>query len=274
MKKLNNILIPVDFSECSNNALEYAFKLIDSTGGKITILHAYHFPYTLPEGANTITPGTIQMLEENVDEEFSKLKNQYRQDQDKIDSYLKVASFGMDAIKSELKNKKYNLVIMGTNGASGLSEILMGSVTANVIENTEVPVLCIPSVAKYTGIQNILFACDYEEMHEADQLNILKFFAESFGACIHLVNIKENSEAGHFEEAVYLESFFSNIKHTHTTSRFKNFEAGINDFVENNAIDLLAIMPRKKNIFQKLFGSSHTRKLAYHSKLPFLAFHE
>jgi hypothetical protein len=163
---------------------------------------------------------------------------------------------------------------MGTRGSSGIAETLIGSVTANVIEEAKSPVLCIPENAAYNNVRNIAFACDYEEMNEPREIGALKYFAEKYDACVHLVNVKEKSKKGHFEEAIYLDTVFSGVKHTHNTSRFEKFEAGINDFIESNEVDLLAIMPRRKNVLKKLFGKSHTRQMAYHTRIPLLAFHE
>ncbi|MEQ8359842.1 MAG: universal stress protein [Cytophagales bacterium] len=274
MKNISKILVPVDFSECSINALDYALKLSEYTGGMICVLHAYHVPYAFPEAGNAISGETVRNIELNVEEEFDVLKEQFSAYISKFCAFKKVASFGIDAINEELKKDNYDLIVMGTKGSSGLSEIIIGSVAANVIEEAKAPVICVPENAVFDKINNIVFACDYEEVNEPREIDSLKFIAKKFNARIHLVNVKEKSKAGHFEEAMYFESLFASIPHTHNTSRFRDFEAGINDFIESNKVELLAIMPRKKNVFKKIFGSSHTRKMAYHTKLPMLAFHE
>lgn len=274
MEAIKNILVPVDFSNCSLNALSYALQMVDVTGGEIIVLHAYHVPFAFPEAGNAISPKTIDQIEKNVDDEFYSIKEQFRDELHKIREFKKVASFGIDAINSELKNQEYDLIVMGTKGASGISEVLIGSVAANVIEEANSPVLCIPEQARYNKIRNIAFACDYEEMHEPREIGALRYFAKKYDACIHLLNVKEKSRKGHFEEAIYLDTVFSEVKHTHNTSRFEKFEAGINDFIDSNEVDMLAIMPRRKNVLKKLFSKSHTRQMAYHSRIPLLAFHE
>lgn len=274
MKSFSKILVPVDFSECSTNALEYALQLSLYLGAQVCVLHAYHMPYAFPEAGNAISGETLKNIELNVEEEFDLLKKRFEKYNSKFCAFKKVASFGIDAINEELGNEEYDLVVLGTKGSSGLSEIIIGSVAANVIEQAKAPVICIPENASFEPIKNIAFACDYEEIHNPKEIDSLKFLAKKFNARIHLVNVKEKTKAGHFEEAMYFESYFASIPHTHNSSRFRDFEAGINDFVETNEVELLAIMPRKKSVLRKIFGSSHTRKLAYHTKLPLLAFHE
>ncbi len=274
MDSLSKILVPVDFSECSINALEYALHLSDFIGGQICVLHAYHVPYAFPEAGSAISGDLLRNIELNVDEEFDALKMRFAKYDSKFCAFKKVASFGIDAINEELKNDVYDLIVMGTKGSSGLSEIIIGSVAANVIEEAKAPVICIPENSVFKPIKNIVFACDYEEVNEPKEIESLKFIANKFHAKIHLVNVKEKSKAGHFEEAMYFESLFASIPHTHNTSRFRDFEAGINDFVESNEVEMLAVMPRKKSVLRKIFGSSHTKKLAYHTHLPLLAFHE
>lgn len=274
MERLNKILVPLDFSDCSLNALDYALELSEVLGGKICVLHAYHVPYAFPEGGNAITDDTLRAIENNVEEEFRELRKRYNSSLEKFCDFKKVASFGIDAINTELKKEEYDLIVMGTRGSSGLSELLIGSVTANVIEEANSPVICVPENAKFQYIKNMAFACDYEEVCEPKEIDILKHIAKAFKAEVHLLNVKEKTRAGHFEEAMYFESFFASIPHTHNTSRFREFEAGINDFIESNEIEMLVIMPRKKNVIKKLFGKSHTKTMAYHTKIPLLAFHE
>jgi nucleotide-binding universal stress UspA family protein len=213
MDTLKNILVPVDFSECSLNALAYALKMVDTTGGEIIVLHAYHVPFAFPEAGSAISSETVEQIEQTVDDEFYTIKQQFRNEIHKIREFKKVASFGIDAINSELSNQEYDLIVMGTRGSSGIAEVLIGSVTANVIEEAESPVLCIPENAAYNNVSNIAFACDYEEMNEPREIGALKYFAEKYDACVHLVNVKEKSKKGHFEEAIYLDTVFSGVKH-------------------------------------------------------------
>lgn len=273
MKKLKNILIPVDFSDCASNAIDYALKVAKKADAEITLIHAYYVPFSFSETGTSVDGKTLDCLKKNAEEEMEDLKTKYQEYKSKM-VFKCIASFGIDAIKSEIEQRVYDLIIMGTKGVSGLSEIFLGSLTANVIQEIKIPIICVPEKSKFTKISNIAFACDYQEMNEPKEIDFLINLAKMYGATIHLVNVKEKSSAGHFEEAPYLESLFHYIPHTHNTSRFKNLEAGLNDFIAENNIDLLAMMPRKKNILQKLFSDSHTSRIAYHTKIPLLAFHE
>ena len=273
MEKLKNILIPVDFSECAMNAIDYALGISQNQETEITLVHAYYVPFSFSETGTAVDGRTLECLKNNAEEEMENLKDRYKDFHSSM-IFKCVASFGIDAIKNELEHKSYDLIVMGTKGASGLGELFLGSITANVIQEVEVPIICVPNKSKFTKIKNIAFACDYEDMYEPKEINFLKQFAKMNEATVHVVNVKEKTSSGHFNEAPYLESLFHDVPHTHSTSRFENLEAGLNDFITENDIDMLAMMPRKKNIFQKLFSESHTSKMAYHTKIPLLAVHE
>ena len=83
---------------------------------------------------------------------------------------------------------------MGTKGASGITKVLIGSVTARVIKESLLPILSIPENAKFNPLKNIVFASDLHENQNDSLVNPLKKIAERFNSEITLLNILKSNE--------------------------------------------------------------------------------
>lgn len=142
------ILVPVDFSDTSEHALDYAVELAKSLGAKVVVLHAYELPvYGFPDGAfvatvemaTRIMNGAQAALAACVEKRKSagvEMKTELRQG-DPIEEIHAVA----DAVSADL-------ICVGTHGRRGIARALLGSVTEQVIRTAKKPVLAIRGDAK------------------------------------------------------------------------------------------------------------------------------
>ena len=89
--------------------------------------------------------------------------------------YVCVQGFAVDEIARIAQNKGVDLICMGSQGTSGLERVLLGSVTAKVIEKADCPVLAIPRDSKFKEIKKIAFSTDY---HNSD-LHSIRTLAET-----------------------------------------------------------------------------------------------
>src|ERR1051326_2237606 len=132
---MKTILVPTDFSKNSLNAIDYAVALAKKENAKIILLNSYYF---LPSSSDIPYPADIiqSLRTDSINklnflcEEISKRK--------KIKCKM-VSKFDLTvpAIIETATEKKAGLIVMGTKGASGLKEVLMGSNTASVIEKAK-----------------------------------------------------------------------------------------------------------------------------------------
>jgi nucleotide-binding universal stress UspA family protein len=147
MAKIRRILAPVDFSDCSRGALEYAFFMAQSFGASVDVLHAWTTPaYVSPYVAVQLSSsGPVQTLEALTREEA-------RRQMDKFLATLEVpegvelnirVEFGFEADVITEAASGYDLVVLGTHGRSGLSHFLMGSVAEKVVRKAPCPVLTV-----------------------------------------------------------------------------------------------------------------------------------
>jgi nucleotide-binding universal stress UspA family protein len=161
---------------------------------------------------------------------------------------------------------------MGTQGASGLKEFFLGSVTGEVMENAHCPVVGVPVKGSFgASIKDIAFTVNFEEA-EAKALKKVIAFAQDFGSQIHClhVDVSHTHELTHKMDswkAKFAENKNVQFQVIGGTSVVKDVLA----YVEKHDIDMLAMLTHKRNFFQELFTFSYTKKLAYHAHKPLLA---
>jgi len=138
------ILCPVDFSPTSFAALRRAARLAGSLGASLTLLHVYHTPgYALPEGVILPNVNELDRLFSWIDEQLAAWRREAR-------------ALGADAVVTETAQGapwqtivdraaagRYDLVVMGTHGHTGLKHVLLGSVTERVVRHASCPVLTV-----------------------------------------------------------------------------------------------------------------------------------
>lgn len=143
MPEFRKILSPVDFSETSLHALDYASALAKQLGAELHLLHTYQLPvYALPDGALMASPEYVNELSAKLQRELDKLVEARQEEGLSLHGHL---SEGVPhaEICRQAKELGADLVVMGTHGRSGLGHLLLGSVTEKVVRSSEVPVLTV-----------------------------------------------------------------------------------------------------------------------------------
>lgn len=271
---IKRILVPTDFSECSENAIRYAAHFAkDINASEIILLHAYKMPVTYGEMTiAAIADDLIAEQEQEVELDFVNQVNRLPELQKVPHSFIHKNALIDDAIPVLAEELSIDLIIMGTKGAHGINEIVLGTNTYVVTKKSKYPVLIIPQNAKYKSIQDIALATDYKALNTGT-VDTLKYFNRIFRSNIHLVHISDSELITEEEmtEAKSVNQHFKNITHHFHFIINKNLEEGLNEYVKDNGIDLLAVIPRKHSFFQSLFKKSQSKKLIFHTEIPLLA---
>ncbi len=273
---MKTILVPTDFSKTSLNAIEYASEIAKKEKAKIILLNAYHY---FPPSSDIPLPADI--IDSLRTESTSKLnalcKETVKDEKIKCETVSKF-NFAFPAILETAEEKKADMIIMGTTGASGIKEMFMGSNTASVIERAKCPVLAVPAIAGFNGIKKILYASDYHAS-DLDALQKLVEIAKLFKAKIIVTHISDE-EFNQFSEENYLNNFKNIVKRkinydkiSFNLSVGKQVEKVLQKEIDALKPDLLALSMQHRNFFEKIFGSSLTKKMSYHSEIPVIAFH-
>ncbi|WP_339784343.1 universal stress protein [uncultured Imperialibacter sp.] len=274
---IKNILVPTDFSPCSKNAVRIAVDLSKKLGAKIHLINAIHVPTPhMDIGGQAMIEPMLEEYEEEIDKKFDALDEEIPGLKDVKHDHRAYVSFTIDAIYTAMETKKIDMIVMGTKGSHDTLEKLLGGVSSEVIRIADVPVLVVPEAIKKFNPKKIVFAADFNKIESIGRLSPLKDIAELFEAEIAIVNVTEDDKFpfSRLVESFKVDKFLKNIKHSFETTKNDDVRAGLFEFAEKNSTDMIAMMPRKHSLFEKIFKSSVTKKVAMGVKVPLLTFHE
>lgn len=150
MKTFDRIIVPVDFSQCSRTALNYAISLADQLGAKLRVLHICEVPALVsPDLVVTIPDQPTQTIPEWVKNEAELGMDKFMAEVVKpegLDVEVKlVTGDAPEMIAKEAELYKADLVVMGTHGRKGMAHLIMGSVAERTLRISPCPVLTIRS---------------------------------------------------------------------------------------------------------------------------------
>ncbi|MAX79542.1 MAG: hypothetical protein CL843_05115 [Crocinitomicaceae bacterium] len=272
---MKKILVPTDFSENAENAFDYAVTMAGTEEVEFILLNAYHAP-------NAGTGGMLVSITDVLRDESAKdLKAAVADLQEKYTGLqIKgISLYGelLEVVDRVITSENCDVVVMGTQGASGLKKVLVGSNTEKVIREVKIPVIAVPENGEYSGFDHIVFATDMKVINDARIMNPLLDVAKKFKARVSVLYVvKEGTEPKIDEdiERLRLEDYFEDIEHSYHVVFSNDVEKGISQFLADEGADLLAMIPRHVGFFDRLFKGSITQKFAYHTKTPLLAIHD
>jgi universal stress protein A len=144
--RLKRILVPVDFSPCSQRALAYARQLAKSFDAELLLLHIVEPAYRADAAdVYVATPQGSALLAEHVRlarEQLRRLATDLANGGCGVRSMVKRGA-PAQAITQVAGRVRAQLIVMGTYGRTGLSHLLMGSVAERVVRSAPCPVLTV-----------------------------------------------------------------------------------------------------------------------------------
>ncbi|HRX00223.1 MAG TPA: universal stress protein [Cyclobacteriaceae bacterium] len=274
---MKNILVPTDFSENANTAIEYAAELASHTGAKITVVNIYTPAVTKP---NIISPLIQQEISAAEDSALAKLDAVRQTIIEQFSGVSCETSFVVGPVVPTLEKLTQELdaqmLVMGTRGATGLDKILFGSNTAHMIEKSSCPVLAIPREAPYRRPTKIILATDFAN-EELGHITKLVSLAKSLGSEILMTHITTDPEAMQSEEMLK-RNFAKRVSEATdypSVSYMIKFEDDISRALQTAVsqvdADWIAMLTHHRTFFEKIYNPSMTKAMAYHTKIPLLA---
>lgn len=275
---IKKILVPTDFSACAENAIDYAAAIAGKTEAEITLLHVYTIPVV---DAGMIMPSVEAYINEIESSGRRKLKDSVlrikKQFADMRVSTRIKSGFAVSDIVDYAKKGKFDLVVMGTRGASGLEELLVGSNAASVLEKCICPVLAIPESSSYKGVFNILYTTDLT-MPEARTMKRLIDFARLFDAQITIMHVNNEGDRYFKLNDLRFEHYGKMMDYDKIRmDRIDNVEGenvfeSINNYIQWHNFDMVAMATHSRGFIDKLFHRSLTKRMAYHTHIPLISF--
>jgi nucleotide-binding universal stress UspA family protein len=146
MNPIRLILCPVDFSEPSERAVDFALDLAEKVGAEVRLLHVFQLPvYALPDGAMMAGPEFTTRVTTELQSALDALEQKKRRAK-KLETHL-VEGLPWREVNRMAEELKADIVVMGTHGRTGIKHLLLGSVAERVVRSSKVPVLTVPPEA-------------------------------------------------------------------------------------------------------------------------------
>ncbi|MBL0682046.1 universal stress protein [Aquimarina mytili] len=279
---MKNILIPTDFSENSWNAILYALSFFKKMRCNFYVLHVSPYNEMIGRAPFHETKDTILENITHTDHEHMQLLLKKIQKLPLNPKHrfftLNEYVFFIDAIRKQVEDKEIDFIVMGTKGASGLKEKTIGSNTGDVITKVKCPVLVIPEKAKYTKPKEIAFPTDYNLLYKSRILNTITSVLSINSAALRILHIaKKEQELTDLQKKnkSFLDDYLEDdIEHSFHFLSNPNIEEAVQCFVESRNIDMITMIAKNLNFFQRILFHPIVEKISYHTDVPFLVLHE
>jgi nucleotide-binding universal stress UspA family protein len=143
MAELRRFLVPTDFTETSDRALDWAIDLAARVGASVTVMHAYEIPVLgFPDGALIATPEIAVRISDAARAALNRTLERCKDRGVPVDAVLR-DGVPYEEVNTVAEAIKADLIIIGTHGRRGLARALLGSVAENVIRTATRPVVTI-----------------------------------------------------------------------------------------------------------------------------------
>ncbi|MCB4798694.1 universal stress protein [Neotamlana laminarinivorans] len=274
---MKKIIVPIDFSIYSEYALEAAATMAKQNNGEVLAIHMLELSEAVltKDGFEQNQEAIFYLkLAEKKFKEF--LQKDYLQGVrvTPIVKHFKVFS----EISDVAEDHSADLIIMGSHGSSGISEIFVGSNTEKVVRHSNIPVLVLKDDIKIEGFKKVLFATDFSsESVEVYKKALAKFEALNVEVNLLYVNTPSRfltSKEMREKVANFLTEAEGNTNRMANTSFVSNYsvEAGIlNQASEINA-DLIAVATHGRKGIAHFLEGSISEDVANHAVLPVMTF--
>lgn len=273
---MKTILIPVDFSVTSRNAIEYAANFtLDVEVDRIILVKSFNtnfYAELLP------SPDYIQRTTEELNEErqaiIEQLKSLGKELQQQCKSTTRVETAISDqsllrSLRQIIKDEKPDLLIVGSDNA--LTQSYIGAQLIAIVRTTTIPTMIVPSTFKYEKIKKALIPCDFKVLSRLDSLKSIADPLEWIKPEINILNVDPNFDhLAHEEDIMILKEFLQDYHYKVHYSTDPNTVHGILEFTKNNEAQLMIALPGKYSFFYSFTHRSITEAITLNSLQPVL----
>lgn len=284
----NRILVAVDFSNYSLQACHLAFNIAKEINAKVKILHVYnniYYPSTLPFADTLKTEQDVSILDK-----ARKQMLQLCTDIDKKISAEELPSVNYsysiregiveEEIESFVKEYKPLILVTGTKGASNNKNETLGSITADIIEMTDIPVMAVPEnspIHKLSDIKHIAFLTNLQQSDLTSFNNFVNVMSRHEDLRVSLVHInRKNKQGDKWNEAelmgmkAYFEKQYPQLNVSYHLIDSPDMISAIDEFIEKEEVSMVALHTRRRNIWGRMFAPSISRKVLLNSNVSLL----
>lgn len=289
--KANKILIPIDLDDNIKDVCKYGFYFADKLNAKVVFLHVYFLPMFDISTSNDINKYSLadseklrrMMTTMNADvDNLKNLINRWILTKEVADvkfSFVLKAGAPEDIILDYCKKEQPALTVMGTHSKSQKSEENIGSVTAEVLEGSTVPVIAIPVNGNFKQPDEVTRIAFLTNFDQKDLIAIDETISMYNKENLELFFIHATSKKDQWDEVMlagiksYFAEHYPGITTEYAILAQEQGVTQIKQYLSVNSIDLVALNTKKRNIFARFFNQGIATKLLFSVERPLLIMH-
>ncbi|WP_162944874.1 universal stress protein [Flavisolibacter nicotianae] len=266
---MKKILVPTDFSAASRNATVYAASLAKEMHAMVQLLHVYQDYPSGAMGPETWVVPLTEMrvyLQKQLNQELSFLEEKGIKGEVILEE-----GFRGNTISRVAEENGAELIVMGSKTEN--RSRFWGSTVNKVIRDTAVPMLVVPENLSYRPLRNVLLAVDFESMVTHSLFAPLQDVCQAFHSSVTVLHVEKPEtplRGREVPQKLQLSQALSGFAGRFETMEADKIEEGIREYATKHAIDLLVMVAHHHNIFERLFGTVHTRSIIFLSQQPLL----
>lgn len=271
------ILAATDFSDAANNALHYACKLAEDCNASLKVLHSFMIPVTFGENPMPVMP--LDEGKEIAEDRMNTLVKEFMHTYPDLTISGQV-TFGdiVDCLQEIAEDEKPLMVVLGNDGAKD-DLMWLGSNTVSAMRHVKVPVLGVPTGYQYRLVKKICYACDFKNNTDTGLAEDFKHLTEMTGAQLHILYIDKSSNESSEEQQRSIERspLHQSLRSIDPVYHFvekESIDEGVEEFIMENTMDWLVIIPHKRSFLESIFRKSHTKSLVKKASVPLVSLHE
>ena len=278
---MKNILLPTDFSNNAWNAICYALEFFKTEKCEFQILHTYtptfyRMDYLMGGPTFSAIPDKgVDIAQAGLDKTLVDIKLKFNNPKH---TFKTLSAFNTltNEILELSETKDFDLIVMGTQGATGAKEIFLGTNTVHVIRKSKIPILVVPVGYEFKEINSIIFPTDYEQLYQDKDLKLLINLLNTHNAKLTILHVKEEYDLVDEQKVnkKALMDYFININPDFVEERGKLMPEAIRTYIEEHQSGLLVMMSRKHSFLERLTVKSNVDFIGYHTTIPFLVIPE
>jgi nucleotide-binding universal stress UspA family protein len=276
---MKTVLLPTDFSKNAWNAIFTALKLFHNIQCKFLLFHTYEPSLTdvLGDQGEKRLGSIYQSMEEEsrrqMAEILSYLKEHHTNPRHEFKTLIKPGDL-IGEVRERIKKHPVDMIVMGTQGATGAERVLLGSNTVRMLKTIENrPVLAVPETYDFQRLEHVIFPTDYTRYYEPYELQPLLDLVKVWKSTLHVVyaarefKLKPAQESHKELLKTRLEGVkvrFEEVALEGTLSR------AISSYSTSLRADMIALMQHKHSFLENLTREKVVKRIAFDSKLPLL----
>jgi len=283
MSVIRKILLTTDLSQAAVNATDFAVFFANKTGADLHLLYCYKPKYEELIAKKIAELDKDQVIYGEITDfkhAAAFLLRRYTADirmkmKSALHEHIVEGSF-QDIVFDFIEQQNIDLVVMASQGINSIEDRIFGSNALKILRSSACPVLIVPHKYDTVGVSDILYPTEISNKDKAVE-HYLAGFAEMFDAQLTLLHIDDGRHVINAKDLVNFKRKVLNFHYANIIAEIEpnlSVSGGINEYIDNNKIDLLCITSHTNTFIDRVFKKSTVKSTLSKIRIPVLGFNE